>query len=141
MPDILSPSDYAQVRYVLDLSLDDTSLPDSKIGLGVFVDAAEAEVKTLDPDWAAHLADVTTADPVVWAAVYLTAARIVPSLPNLTSNSFADERHTRAAFDPATRAAELRAKAVAVLVPIVADTSPVVATGETFSLACGRRGR
>jgi hypothetical protein len=141
VPDILAPSDYVQVRYVLDLSLDDTSLPDSKIGLGVFVDAAEAEVKMLDPDWAAHLADAATEGPVVWAAVYLTAARIIPSLPVLTGGATADDRYTRAAFDPAVRAAELRAKAVAVLVPIVATTSPVVVTGETFSLACGRRGR
>jgi hypothetical protein len=141
MPDILSTADFAQVRARCDLSLDAVSLPDEKIGQDTFVGVAEAEVKRLDPDWEAHLADDTKADAVVRAAVCLTAAEILPSLPNLTANRFADESHTWEPWKPAERVAELRAKAIAALVPIVADTSPVVAPVETFSLACGRRGR
>jgi hypothetical protein len=141
MPDILSPADYAQVRARCDLSLDAVSLPDEKIGQDTFVGVAEAEVKRLDPDWEAHLADDTKADAVVRAAVCLTAAEILPSLPVLTGGATVDDRYTRAAWDPAKKVAELRAKAAAALVPIVADTSPLVATSETFSLACGRRGR
>jgi hypothetical protein len=142
VPDILMPADYAQVRAVCDLSLDVVSLPDERIGLDVFVGEAEDEVKRLDPAWAAHLAADATGAQVVRAAVYLTAARIVPWLPVLTGNSFADERHTRAAYDPAARAADLRAKAFAALATYLPpdSVSALAPLPTVFTVASGTRG-
>lgn len=109
MPTILQPSDYPAVRAAIDISLDSTLLPDATISLPIYLDAADLDVKRRDPEWATRTGDALT--HLTNAAIYLTAARLVPALPDLTRETFTDHEYVRQARNIEQMVADLEAKA------------------------------
>lgn len=141
--DILTTADYPSVRALIDVSLTATALPDTTIEMAPFAPAAEDELKQRDPDWAAHLADTTVAGRLVRAAIYLTAARLLPALPTLKSESTPDgQSYHRATVEVEDRVAELRDLAAGeIAVLVAADDATTTFAPTFFTAACGKRGR
>lgn len=90
MGDILTgATDYASVRRLVGMQLSRDELPDAIIADPVYLGVAEAEVIRFIPDWASN-----PALPMIKVATaYLTAALLVPAMPNLTSETWNGE-HT-----------------------------------------------
>jgi len=136
MPVMVEPE---QVRQALDVTLDETSLPTTLILSPIFLGAAVAEVVRRDPD--ANTRTGTEARRVNAAAVYLTAARIAPSLPAIVRERLGDSETQLAAVDWLARADVLRMRAaqeLAVVLDTAGDAS--YARPTFFTLAHGRRG-
>lgn len=139
---ILTSADWPAVRAVLDTSLDATTLPSATIEMAPFEPAAEIEAKARDPLWATRTGDDLTR--LKNATVYLTAARIAPSLPAITRAELGgDFSFSRATVDWATRATDLLALAgtefdayLAADSTVGADDMPIF-----FTVASGSRGR
>lgn len=135
---LLSAADYPAIRAAIDVSLTARVLPDSVIGLPIYVDAAEAEILTRDP-----LAESRTGaalQHVTNAAVLLTAALLAPALPGYTAEDFSEYSYQRKT-DWATRAAELRKRAEAELAAVLEPENPTTASKPTmFTTAPGTRG-
>jgi len=135
---LLSAADYPAIRAAIDVSLTARVLPDSVIGLPIYVDAAEAEVLARDP-----LAESRTGaalQHVTNAAVLLTAALLAPALPGYTAEDFSEYSYQRKT-DWATRAAELRKRAEAELAAVLEPENPTTASKPTmFTTAPGTRG-
>ncbi len=140
---LLSASNYPDIRAAIDTSLDSTTLPDATIALAVYVGSAELWVKERDPS-----AESRTGDDLQHAknaAMYMTAALLVPAVPQLTAERYLDEgyEYTRQKIDWDKLAAELRSRAEAELAAYLdASTDTQVRYRPTmFTLASGRRGR
>lgn len=108
---IISSTEYPQIRALLDVRLSSTDLSDTTIGRDVFVGAAEDELLAAIPTAAS-----ATGDDLVRAkriVCLLTAARLAPTVVRITSITVdaRDMQYSRQTFDPAKRAAELRAMA------------------------------
>ena len=135
---LLSAADYPAIRAAIDVSLTARVLPDSVIGLPIYVDAAEAEVLARDP-----LAATRTGGELQHiqnAAVLLTAALLAPALPGYTAEDFSEYSYQRKT-DWATRAAELRKRAEAELAAVLEPENPTTASKPTmFTTAPGTRG-
>jgi hypothetical protein len=129
-----------QVRAALDVSLDPSALPDATISLPIFVDGAEADILATDPNALTYLVTDAARARVERAFIYLTAAYIAPTLPAITGEQVGGDRYSRAAWDGAKRAAELRGLANAELAAYL-NPSGQVEPLFSFGLACGRRGR
>lgn len=105
---LLTPDDYDDVRAAIDLSLvgDQTTVSDAVIDLELYEPAAEAEVMRRVPN-----ADSLTGDALAAAqraTIYLTAARLVLSLPTLSAEKIDTYSYTREVPDPTAQAATLR---------------------------------
>jgi len=140
LPDV---ADYPAVRAAIDLSLDDTTLPDDVIGLPIYAGAAEVEIGRR----VANYADVITAGGanaalLTNAAIWICAALLVPAVPNLTGERTPDsQQYSRQAFDPAAKVAQLRALADQAIGEVLGEDPLTAARPVTFAVACGRRGR
>lgn len=135
---ILTSALYPAVRAAIDLELDSTALPDATIALAIYAGAADQDVLARDP-----LAETRTGSDLIHvqnAAVYSCAARLIIALPQVTSEETPDgHRYQVRAWEPAARAAALRALAAAELDAVVtadasADRPPF------FTRASGTRG-
>lgn len=137
---ILSAADYPAIRAALDTSLDTSALPDQTIALDIYQGAAEREVKERDPDWAARTG--TDALRLRAAAVFLTAARLTSAVIRVTSVNVQsrDLSYSRPVFDPAEKAAQLRALAEQELAALVTPNAATSGRPTMFSLASSRRG-
>lgn len=127
------------VRAVLDLSLDETALPDVVIFLAPFAEAALAEILRRDPD--ASTRTGAAAQRLNTAADYLTAARLAPALPVLVRERVGELESQFQATDWTARAVALRAQADAELTAVL-DTAADASFARPifFTLATGRRG-
>lgn len=137
---ILSLADYPAIRAALDTSLDRSALPDDTIALDIYQGAAEREVQERDPDWATR----SGADALRLraAAVFLTAARLAGAVIRVTSVNVQsrDLSYSRPVFDPAQKAAELRALAEQELTAVLTPSADTSGRPTMFSLASSRRG-
>lgn len=138
---ILNSTLYPAIRAALDTELDTTKLPDSVIALDIYSNAADQDVYERDPD-----ADTRTgeaANRIKRAAVYFCAARLCPVVVRITSLSVQtrDLNYSRPVFDPAVRAAELRAMAEEEINQILTPSDAAPERPTMFSLAHGTRGR
>lgn len=138
---IIDSTFYPAIRAALDTELDTTKLPDSIIDMGIYAAAADQDVYERDPD-----ADSRTGDDalrVERAATYFCAARLCPAVVRITSLSVStrDLNYSRPVFDPAVRAAELRAMAEAEINQVLTPAEDAPERPTMFTVAAGRRGR
>lgn len=134
-------SDYPAMRAALDVTLDATRLPDSTIASAPYHPAAEAEAARRLGTYAA-----AAASPVQPAAtravVLLTAARLLPALPNVTQRRLLDTSFTFAPQAIKERVAALRADAARELAEVIRTLDPAavqVAPPTHFAVAPGGR--
>lgn len=137
---ILGSESYPAIRAIIDTSLDSAVLPDDVIALPIYLDDADLETKARDPGWASRTGDALTR--LRTAAMCLTAARILPALPQIKSEQHGGEyQYQRQEVKVAERVAELRARADAALAAILEPTDTTPAMPTLFALGRGRRGR
>lgn len=135
---ILTSAEYPAIRAAIDTSLDSALLSDAVIGLSIYLGAADLEVKQRDPSWATRTGDELT--HLTNAAIYLTAARLVPVIPNIIAETFTDHDYRREKLDVAALVADLRAKAAEELAAITEPNDTTPSRPTMFTLARGRRG-
>lgn len=136
---ILTPDDYDAVRAALDTTLDDELLPDSVIGLSIYVDAAELEIKRRDSDAESRTGD--DAKRIKNATIYMVAALIAPALPRIVSETIGESSYRRQDVDWQAVARDLRSRSDEELVRVI-ESDPVTSARPTiFSRATGQRGR
>jgi len=139
MSTIVLPEHYDQIRAAIDVSLTSDDLGDDVIRQSIYLGAADAEIKRRDPAWAtrtdAELALLRT------AAIYLTAARIAPAVPQLKSERYPEGYGYDRAIDYTKRAAELRALAEVELGAVLAPSDPAAMRPTLFAVASAERGR
>lgn len=138
---ILTSNDYPAIRAALDVSLDSSNLKDTTIALDIFSGQADREVYERDP-----LADSRTgddADRIKAAAVYFCAALLAPVVVRITSLAVQtrDVSYSKPVFDPAQRAAELRAMAEAEIDAVLTPSEEAPGRPTMFDVAAGTRGR
>jgi hypothetical protein len=89
---ILSSSDYAEIRNVLDVSKTADHIPDAVIGRQAIIGAAEDEVyrryEAADPATFPGSLSAAQQAKVRRAAIYLTAANLVYAVPMVTQESY-----------------------------------------------------
>lgn len=137
---ILTAADYPAIRAAIDTSLTPEDLPDGVIGLDIYAGDAQREVRRRVPG-AEELAGDEAAEARA-AAVLLCAALLVPAVPQIVGESHGDDTYSRKLADPATLAAELRARALDKLAALVTpDQAPERHRPTLFRTAGGRRGR
>jgi len=110
MATFLAPGDYPSIRAALDISIDEVVLPDNVIGLSMYIDGADEEVKRRVPDYASK--GSTDQQRMKNAAVYLCAARIAPSIPDIIRERRGQfQEYQREPVDWSARAEALRVEA------------------------------
>ena len=112
---IISSNEFPQVRAVLDVSLDTTSLPDEVITQDIYQGRAEREVLAYYPTAESFTGE--NKDRAKLAVILLTAAYLAPAVVRVTSVNVQgrDSNYSRKTFDPDLRADELREQAIAEL--------------------------
>ena len=105
---IISSSEYPQVRSVLDVSLNDSSLPDEIISQDIYHGRAERDVTKIYADAATFTGDNLA--HVKLAVILFTAAYLAPAIVRITSTTVTgrDASWSKQTFDPEDRANELR---------------------------------
>lgn len=136
---ILTSADYPAIRAAIDTSLDTAALPDSTITLPIYLEAADLEVKRRDPNWASRIGDQATL--LKHAAIYLTAALLVPAVPQIKRETFADHEYDRQLMTAADLVASLRARASASLDALSETTTAIPLPPKLFGVGRGRRGQ
>jgi len=136
---IVQPTDYGAVRAALDTSLDQAALPDATIGLPIFLDAADLEIKRRDPQWASRSGDAAT--HLKNAAISMTAALLAPAVPAVASERLGDYQYQRQAVDWTARAAELRQLAEQELNAYLETSTTTPDRPTMFAVASGTRGK
>lgn len=133
---ILTSADYPEIRSVIDLTMDAADLPDSVIAMDVFQGWAERKILVRDPDALTRMGDEAAA--VRLAAIFFTAARIVPAIPRLMSESVMSSKYTLKPWDISEKVAELIQAAEDALDDYLpADPNPA---GTHFVTVAGCRG-
>lgn len=139
--EIFATTDYPAVLACLDTKLTSSDIPDTMLDRTIYKAAAIQDVTDLYPTAASETVAAKQVK-ITRAAIYFCAARLAPAAVRITSLSVTtrDQSYSRQTYDPAERAAELRALATAELADIVtpADETPNMPT--MFALAMGRRG-
>lgn len=135
---LIDNSFYAAIRAVIDNALTENELPDTQIEQPVFLTAAEREVLQIIPTAADKTGDDLTR--IQTAVIYLTAARIVPTLPPIVGSNMDAASYGRRQADVNMTVADLRAKAAAELALVLdsADETPGMPT--VFTVGSGTRG-
>jgi hypothetical protein len=140
--EILTTTDYPAVLAALDTKLTSGDIPDTMLDRTIYKAAAIQDVVGIYPTAASNAVAVEQVK-ITRAAIYFCAARLAPAAVRITSLNVStrDMSYSRQTYDPAERAAELRALATAELADIVtpADETPNMPT--MFALATGRRGK
>ena len=140
MPILSAPEDYVAVRAAMDLSLKPANVPDVIIQLDIFQGVAERQVLERDPDAADRVGDELLR--VKTATVYLTAALMLPVVPQLVRERLGDQTYERLQMDVPARVAALRKLAYQELGDgtDVIDVTKVVSP-HFFGLLHGDRGK
>lgn len=89
---IITTTDYPAVRANIHYQLNDRLLPDSMIALSTFAPEAELDLLALLPD--AEDFTGTKLSRAKNVVIYWTAARFVPSVPQVIAHSFLGDRQT-----------------------------------------------
>jgi hypothetical protein len=134
---LLDSNFYEDIRVALGSAEDEDRVPDSLIERAPFLPDALAEVLRRVPD-----AESLTGEDlrrVQLAAVYLTAARIAPRLPNIVRESGAGASYEVEPVDVPTLVANLRANAESELAVVLGEERTLMPT--FFTAAPGGRGR
>jgi len=137
---LLTVDDFPAIRAALDSSLDASTLPNKIIDEDIYIGAAWDEVLERYPT-AESETDATVLTRLRRAAIYFAAARLAPVVVRITSLSVSVQgvNYSKPVFDPAKRAAELRALADAELDAIL--TPGELSRPTMFAVASGQRGR
>ena len=106
---LLEATDYPAVRAALSTALTPDMLPDTVIGLGIYAEAAEADVLALDAAALTRTGDELAR--VKRAAILFCAARLAPAVPQLLSSRVHLLSTTFAAVDWQALATTLREQA------------------------------
>ena len=104
----LTTANYPAIRAALDITLGADRLPDDVIASAAFHPAAEAEVARRLGTLAAAAEGQAGA---IRATILLTAARLLPALPNITQRALTDTRITLAPMAQDARVRQWRAEA------------------------------
>jgi len=134
---ILSNQHYPAVRAALLLGLSAEMLPDDTVASPIFQQAAEAEIVRCDPT--AESRTGKEKEAIERAAIYLTAALIAPSIPNVTEHEEDKVRAKVEAINWMERADDLREKATAELNNVLNPSDPLAQRPTAFTLARGER--
>jgi hypothetical protein len=131
-------ADYPAIRAALDITLTAAKLPDEVIASAPYHPAAEAEVTRRLGDLADDAVGQTAA---VRAVVLLTAARLLPALPNITQRRLGDSSVSLQPMAMDRRLRELRAMAAQELAALRAQLDPnaPAAVPTVFTVAPGGR--
>jgi hypothetical protein len=138
---LIGNAEYPMVRAAVDTSLGPRALKDEVIALDMYAGEAERQVLARDPNALTYDPDSDNGKRVRMAAVYWTAALLVPALPDLTSERFTDYSYTRSARDWAQHARDLVGRATAALNAVLVVEPSKSTAGAMFRLARGCRGR
>ncbi len=138
---ILTSAEYPAIRAALDTDLTADTLPDEIISLSIYAGAADNDVLKRDPD--AESRTGSEATRITNAAIYYCAARLAPAVVRITSLSIntRDLSYQKPTWDPAEKAAELRALADAEIDAVLEPDATVPARPTLFGRAAGRRGK
>jgi hypothetical protein len=127
---------------MLDLTVDDKSLPDAVLLLAPFAPEAEARIEAQVPNAAARTGD--EARHLKLAAIALCAALVAPSMPSITSETVGPAMSvSRQPVDWTKRVAYLLGVFQAELDAVANVATPqstISVRPKLFSLAPGRRG-
>jgi hypothetical protein len=144
MVDILTASDFPEIRATLDVSLDITNLPDAVIALDIYLGRATEWVMSRNPAAETYTGAVdATSRAIRRACVLATAALIAPSLPWLTQETYENQiGYKRVAVDLNSLVADLWSQASAQMdLSLPTDDAPVYGGKPFFTTAKGRRGQ
>lgn len=132
---ILYPDeDYNQIRWALDTTLTAEQLTNEVIAMPIYQGLAEIEVKERDTGWASRTGDDLT--KLRAAAIFLTASKIAPSLPQILRGKIDGIDYQRVITNAASRAAQLRQEADDLLAEILGE-----GTAQPFTFGYARGGR
>jgi hypothetical protein len=135
----IQTTDYGAVRAALDLSIDEVLLPDGLIEQKIWLDAAEEEVKRRDPGYASRGA--VELQHLKNAAIYLLAARIAPSIPDIISERRGQGyQYNREPVNWPAREAKLKADADKEFAAVFSVVNPDATVLTWFDSAPGGRG-
>jgi len=134
---LLNDADYPAVRATLLLGITSEMLPNDVIALPIFQQAAEAEVLRCDPTAASRTG--AEAEAIGRATIYLTAALIAPSVPNLIEHEEDRVRVKMEAVDWQVKARELKDMATAELNNLLNPSNLTAQMPVMFTLAEGKR--
>lgn len=140
MAAILTDDHNPQIRAAIDPTLDAGKLPDAVIGMTIYRDAADLDVKALVPDWETIVADTGTSAYIhlINALIYLTAAKIVPALPDLLGETWPDYAYKVQRPTLAEQARRLTALAMAAI-GLATGTETASRLPTFFTIARGTR--
>lgn len=140
MANLLTIDAYPAIRAALDASLDATTLPNKVIEEDIYAGAAWDEVLERYPT-ADSETDADILARLRRAAIYFAAARLAPVVVRITalSTTVQGVSYSRPVFDPAKRAAELRALADNEMDAVL--TPGVLSRPTFFTVASGTRGK
>lgn len=136
---LLSSSDWPAVRAALDVTLTDTSLPDTVIEKDIFSGRAMREVVARVEDAVTLTGDDELT--VTAAAVFLTASFLAPSLPALTAGRSQNLQWQRVGVDWEQRARDLREEAEALIADLLEPAEAAPYRPTMFARASGTRGK
>jgi hypothetical protein len=131
--------DHDAVRAVIDTSLTEDVLPDATISLSAFAGAALSYVEARDPEAQTRTGDEATR--LNRAVVYLTAAHLLPSVPQLVSEKLGPVSTTRLATNWQERAADLRLRADEEIQAVLDADARAPSRPTVFTTARGTRWR
>lgn len=137
---LVSPIEYPSVRAAIDVGLDADALPDAVIRLDMYGGAAERDVLARDPLALTYEPSTDAFWNVRQAAIYYCAARLVPAIPNITSEKLGEYAVSMASRDQAALVGELRGRAEACLNAVL-GTATSAQIPSLFDRACAARGR
>lgn len=137
---IIDIDSYAEIRAMLDVTLEEERLPDQIIGMAAYAGEAERRVIERVPGWATLSADLF--ERVRLAVVLTTAGLLAPAMPAITREDRLSYSYTRAQVDWAGRAAQLfnQAEEQLALVAPPAESEMTGGVRLFFDVAKTRRG-
>jgi hypothetical protein len=131
---ILSQADWPEVRAQINVGLTAAQLPDDTIEMDAFVGRAEREVVATDPQAPSRTGAEAAA--VRLASIYLTAALLVPAVPNIVRQQWPDISYQMENLSIADKVADLRHQAALQLESYLeAGTEPVPRIPTIFTSA------
>lgn len=131
--------DHDAVRAVIDTSLTEDVLPDLTIELSAFAGAAIDAIEARDDQAQTRTGD--EAARLNRALVYLTAANLLPSVPQLVSEKLGPVSTTRLATNWQERAADLRLRADEEIQAVLDSETVAPSRPTVFATARGTRWR
>lgn len=133
--------DYPQIRAAIDLTLDETNIPDTMIEYDIYLARAEEEVTSQDPLWATHMLDATNNLHMKRAAIFYCARLLIMAVPMMEMEYFGEYRYHRDVTDWKTIAGNLGALGDSELAYVLDSGALTMNLPTMFTAAAGRRVR